>query len=149
MELDVLIFGGGGAGLWLLNEVTRRGFDALLVEAHALGKGQTISSQGIIHGGIKYSLRGLLTDSGRAIREMPQLWRDCLSGKRQPDLSRTSVLAHSCYLWHTGDFAGRFGILGAKKGLRSEVEHVEANERPLALANSPLISFHAVDWWQE
>ena len=59
--IDVLIAGGGIAGLWLLNLLTRRGYSALLLEADALGCGQTLASQGMIHGGIKYALAGALT----------------------------------------------------------------------------------------
>ena len=45
-RLDVVIFGGGAAGLWLLDELVRAGYEALLLEAGALGAGQTIASQG-------------------------------------------------------------------------------------------------------
>ncbi|HEY3967359.1 MAG TPA: FAD-dependent oxidoreductase, partial [Planctomycetaceae bacterium] len=55
MELDVLIFGGGAAGLWLLDQLARRGDCVLLLEAGRLGLGQTVGSQGIIHGGLKYT----------------------------------------------------------------------------------------------
>ena len=55
---DVVIFGGGVAGLWLLDELVRRGRDALLLESSRLGTGQSIAAQGIIHGGLKYSLAG-------------------------------------------------------------------------------------------
>lgn len=80
LRLDVVIFGGGGAGLWLLDELARRGHQTLLLEAHELGGGQTVNSQGIIHGGFKYSLDGLLSASARATRAMPDLWRRCLAG---------------------------------------------------------------------
>src|ERR1700733_7712281 len=85
MQLDVLIFGGGAAGLWLLDELRRRGARVLLLEADRLGAGQTIASQGIIHGGLKYTLQGGLTPSAMQIREMPGVWRDCLAGRRLPD----------------------------------------------------------------
>ena len=70
MQVDTLIFGGGAAGLWLLDELTRQGSSAVLLEAAKLGQGQTIASQGIIHGGLKYTLQGLLTPSAAAIRDM-------------------------------------------------------------------------------
>ena len=53
MQLDVLIFGGGAAGLWCLDRFRRAGYHAILLEAKALGRGQTIQAQGIIHGGGK------------------------------------------------------------------------------------------------
>ena len=85
MRIDVLIFGGGAAGLWLLDTLHRKGYRVLLAETTALGAGQTIAAQGIIHGGIKYTLTGLFTESARAIRDMPGVWRHCLSGQGQPD----------------------------------------------------------------
>ncbi len=93
MQVDVLIFGGGAAGLWLLDELARRGDRVLLLEAARLGAGQTIASQGIIHGGLKYTLQGALTPSAVQIREMPGLWRDCLAGRRLPDLRNVRLRA--------------------------------------------------------
>ncbi|HEY6200467.1 MAG TPA: FAD-dependent oxidoreductase, partial [Candidatus Binatia bacterium] len=55
MRLDVLIFGGGAAGLWCLERFRSAGYHALLLESAALGCGQTIAAQGIIHGGGKYA----------------------------------------------------------------------------------------------
>ena len=88
---DLVIFGGGAAGLWLLDEAVRRGLDALLLEAHELGSGQTVASQGIIHGGLKYTLSGLLTPSAKAIAEMPVIWRRCLAGEQEPDYRRCAA----------------------------------------------------------
>ena len=36
MELDVLIFGGGATGLWLLDQLARRGDRVLLMETRPL-----------------------------------------------------------------------------------------------------------------
>ena len=48
---DIVVFGGGIAGLWLLNRLRDEGYDAILLEADGLGAAQTLASQGIIHGG--------------------------------------------------------------------------------------------------
>ncbi len=117
---DVLIFGGGGAGLWLLDELRRRGYDALLVERYALGAEQTVASQGILHGGIKYTLSGLFSESARTIRDMPGIWRDCLAGRSEPDLTGTRVAAEFCHLWGTRTMRSRLGLAGARHGLRSD-----------------------------
>jgi glycerol-3-phosphate dehydrogenase len=61
MQLDLLIVGGGAAGLWILDTLFWRGARAVLLENDCLGSGQTISAQGIIHGGLKYTLQGSLT----------------------------------------------------------------------------------------
>ena len=95
-RLDVVIFGGGAAGLWLLDTLVRRNYSVLLLEAHALGSGQTVAAQGIIHGGLKYTLDGLFNRSADAIRAMPDLWRDCLAGDAFPLLTQTLVRAPHC-----------------------------------------------------
>lgn len=90
--IDVKIIGGGIAGLWILHRLRTAGFDAVLFEREALGSGQTIASQGIIHGGAKYALgRG---GPKSALAGMPELWRKCLSGYGEMDLRGCVV---SCY----------------------------------------------------
>ncbi len=140
MEADAIIFGGGVAGLWALDELHRSGHCVVLVETCALGAGQTIASQGIIHGGIKYTLAGVFTDSARAVREMPGIWRSCLSGRPDrigPDLSGVRVLAEECHLWRTDSLSSRVGLLGAAAGLRSDVRRLAREERPAALRQCP------------
>jgi glycerol-3-phosphate dehydrogenase len=133
----VVIFGGGVAGLWLLDEVVRRGRSAVLIEADALGSGQTVASQGIIHGGLKYTLQGLLTGSAAAVREMPLVWRECLAGRRRPDLSATPVRSACCYLWRTESVSSRLGMIGARFGLRVAPQSIPPAERPAVLAGCP------------
>ncbi|MFQ5731242.1 MAG: FAD-dependent oxidoreductase, partial [Planctomycetaceae bacterium] len=136
-HVPIVIFGGGAAGLWLLDELSRRRAPALLLEAHALGQGQTICSQGILHGGLKYTLQGLLTKSAAYIRDMPAVWRECLAGKRAPQLSDTTVLANSCYLWRTDAVSSRLGMIGARVGLRVAPKTVARGDRPDVLARCP------------
>lgn len=136
-QLDVLIFGGGAAGLWLLDALGRRGARALLLESDRLGSGQTIAAQGIIHGGLKYTLQGLLTPSAVQIREMPALWRECLAGRRQPDLSRTRIRSDRCHLWRTDSLTSRLGLFGARVGLRVAPQLLADNDRPAVLAGCP------------
>ena len=135
MDKDVVIFGGGAAGLWLLDELTRRGNSAVLLEANALGTGQTVAAQGIIHGGLKYTLQGLLTKSAASIREMPSIWRDCLEGRREPDLSGVRRRSDECFLWRTDSLSSRLGMLGAQFGLRVAPQTVADDERPASSRN--------------
>ena len=137
MVLDTVIFGGGAAGLWLLDELSRRGIFTLLLEAGELGGGQTIASQGIIHGGLKYTLQGLLTGSAANIRDMPSTWRDCLAGRRAPELTKTRVRAEYCHLWRTDSLSSRLGMIGAKMGLRVAPQNLETGSRPAVLAHCP------------
>lgn len=100
MRIDVLIFGGGAAGLWCLDRFRRAGYHAILLESMALGRGQTIQAQGIIHGGGKYALRGMRDFAAvRATKEMPERWRRSLAGEVEPDLTGTRVLTDRCHLW--------------------------------------------------
>lgn len=137
MELDVLIFGGGAAGLWLLDQLARRGDRVLLLEAGRLGQGQTIGSQGIVHGGLKYTLQGLLTPAAREIRDMPEVWRQCLAGSRAPDLRATQVRSAACHLWQSASLRSKLGMLGAKVGLHVAPHELSMAERPAALAGCP------------
>jgi glycerol-3-phosphate dehydrogenase len=137
MELDVLIFGGGAAGLWLLDQLARRGDRVVLLEAGRLGQGQTVGSQGIIHGGLKYTLQGMLTPAAREIRDMPEIWRQCLAGKRTPDLRRTYVRSAACHLWHSDSLRSKLGMIGARVGLHIAPQDLSQDERPTALAGCP------------
>ncbi|MCC7205197.1 MAG: FAD-dependent oxidoreductase [Phycisphaeraceae bacterium] len=133
VKLDAVIFGGGAAGLWLLDDLRRFGYRALLLECAALGAGQTIASQGIIHGGLKYSLGGLLTESAEAVAKMPELWRRCLEGRDQPDLSDTRIRADACHIWRTRSLRSWLGFSGAKVSLRVRPQKIEKTVWPAAL----------------
>jgi len=135
IKVDVLIFGGGIAGLWLLDELRRRGYCALLLENRALGHGQTVASQGIIHGGVKYMFDGKFKPSVASIAEMPPIWRDCLAGQREPDLSATIVRSPCCMVWGTGGFKSWLFLTGSKLFLRAAPEKVDRSQWPAALAN--------------
>lgn len=137
IDLDVVVLGGGIAGLWLLDALVTAGHRAVLLETRALGSGQTVASQGIIHGGLKYTLDGLLNPSAEAIREMPALWRQCLAGQRRPDLRAVRVRAAHCHLWRTSDLAGMIAMVGARHGLRVRPVKLDRDERPEALRRCP------------
>ncbi|MEM7680318.1 MAG: FAD-dependent oxidoreductase [Planctomycetota bacterium] len=133
--LDVLILGGGSAGLWTLDTLRRAGFDCLLAERSALGTGQTIGSQGIIHGGLKYTLKGALTPSAKAIRDMPERWRASAEGSAEPDLSAGDVVrAPHCHLWRTASLKSRVGMVGARAGLRVAPVRIDRADWPDALS---------------
>lgn len=136
-NVDVIIFGGGIAGLWTMHEASRRGYRCLLLEAFALGSGQTVASQGIIHGGLKYTLQGMMTGSARRIREMPSIWRKSLAGEQLPDLSQTEIRSNNCYLWRTESLSSRLGMFGAKMGLQVVPKNLTPDEVPDLLSGCP------------
>ena len=137
VRLDVVIFGGGAAGLWLLDVLVGRGDRVLLLEADRLGAGQTACAQGIIHGGLKYTLDGVFSSSAEAISGMPAVWRECLAGRRVPDLAGTRVRAEQCHLWRTASLGSRLGMLGARVGLKVAPRTLRRDLRPAVLAACP------------
>lgn len=130
IRLDLLIVGGGVAGLWLLNRAAKAGYAALLVEKGELGGGQSVHSQGIIHGGTKYALDGTFTRAATAIAGMPDRWRQCLAGQGEIDLSPARKLSDATYFWSQGSLGARMTSFLASKALRGRVDAVKSAERP-------------------
>jgi glycerol-3-phosphate dehydrogenase len=129
-RVDMAIFGGGIAGLWLLARLRNAGYSAVLFETKALGGVQTIASQGIIHGGAKYALSGNLSDSAKAIGDMPRIWRDCLAGDGELNLRSVRLLSDHQYLWSTENIVSRVAGFFASKAMRSRMTPVRDGERP-------------------
>ena len=133
VQTDIAIIGGGIAGLWTLNQLRNRGYNAVLFEQEALGSYQTVGSQGMIHGGIKYALSGAWSGSSEAISSMPAIWRDCLQGNGKVDLRDCKVLSEDFYLWsHTG-LTSRVSSFFASKMLRGRVEKLSRKDYPAPL----------------
>ena len=130
LQVDTLIIGGGIAGLWLLNRLRNEGQQVALCESASLGNGQTIASQGMIHGGIKYALSGALSGSSEAIADMPERWRACLRGAGDVDLRQARVLSEQFYMWSTGGIGSRVTSFFASKATRGRVNKLKAGELP-------------------
>lgn len=133
LSTDILIVGGGIAGLWLNARLRRQGFATLLVENATLGGGQSVKSQGIIHGGAKYALHGALTGASEAIADMPRRWREALAGSGELDLSGVRLLSDAHYLWSPGSLAGNITSFFASKAVRGRVDQVKGEQLPPAL----------------
>lgn len=127
---DIVIVGGGIAGLWLLNRLRQRGFDAVLLEKATLGGGQTIASQGIIHGGLKYALNGVLSPASSAIAAMPEHWRRCLLGQGDVDLRGCHVLSPHYYMWSSGGYRSRLKTFLGSKALRGRIDALDERDYP-------------------
>jgi len=136
VEIDIAIIGGGIAGLWLLNRLRQLGLSVILLESKALGAGQTNKSQGIIHGGAKYALQGLLTSASQAVSEMPQVWNDCLKGKGILDLSSVPILSHHQYLWSTGSLASKVAGFFSGMALKGNVRELSRDAYPEIFRNA-------------
>lgn len=130
LSVDISIFGGGIAGLWALARLRQAGYQAVLFEQDELGGVQTLASQGIIHGGSKYALTGKLSAASQAIAAMPGIWRDCLSGTGELDLSRVRILSPHQYMWSSGSVSSGLAGFFAGKLMRSRVHSVAAGQMP-------------------
>ncbi|GAB3368493.1 NAD(P)/FAD-dependent oxidoreductase [Azotobacter armeniacus] len=133
LSTDVLIVGGGIAGLWLSARLRQAGYATLLVESASLGGEQSVKSQGIIHGGTKYALHGALTGASEAIADMPRRWREALAGDGELDLSGVRLLSDAHYLWSPGTLAGKLTSFFASKAVRARVDPVKGDALPAAL----------------
>ncbi|MGB2246098.1 MAG: FAD-dependent oxidoreductase [Alcanivorax sediminis] len=135
LKPDVLIFGGGIAGLWLINRLNAAGYQCLLLETESLGGDQTLASQGIIHGGLKYALSGSLSSESESIAAMPDRWRAAMAGNDPVDLRNLKVLSDTQHMWSSGSVASRMTNFFASKMLRGRIEKLKRNDFPSALAD--------------
>lgn len=133
IDLDLAIIGGGIAGLWLLNRAQTAGYQCALFEHKALGSDQTLASQGMIHGGMKYTLGGALSGASETIAQMPHYWRACLAGKGDVDLRQTQLLSDHFFLWSSVNASSRLTTFLASKLVRGRVDPVQENKRPTLL----------------
>ena len=130
LKTDIIIFGGGIAGLWLLGQLKKSGYSVLLCEKHTLGGGQTIHSQGMLHGGMKYNISGKATEGADSSAKMPSIWEECLNGKGILDLSETKILKRGQVFWAPGKIAGDFKNKMASKLLSGEAHKADKSNWP-------------------
>jgi glycerol-3-phosphate dehydrogenase len=132
---DAVIIGGGIAGLWMLRTLRSKGYDVLLLEKDRLGGTQTMASQGVLHGGLKYALNGKLTDSSEAIRDMPARWKACFSGGGEVDLSAVQHRSSHQVLWSEGGLSSRLTTFFGSKALAGRSKKLLKADAPDVLRN--------------
>jgi hypothetical protein len=130
---DVAIVGGGIVGIWTGAVLQSAGYRCVIFERSLIGSGQTLASQGIIHGGTKYALTGKLTGSSEAVRAMPDRWKQHLDGLCSPDLSGTSINTPFQWMWDAGGVSSKVSSFFASKLMSSRVQHVAADRLPAIL----------------
>ncbi|HHN78434.1 MAG TPA: FAD-binding oxidoreductase, partial [Phycisphaerales bacterium] len=136
---DIVILGGGVCGLWTLHTLLHAGYDAWLLERSALGDGQTIASQGILHAGAKYRLPGNAVDASRTVAQSQSIWNQALAGGGQavPDLSGVRVIDRRTLLWTTASIGSRIAARGAAGILRTGVRKLDPRDQPAVFRDAP------------
>ena len=125
-----MVLGGGVAGLYSAAALAKSGYSVLLIERQMLGAGQTIASQGILHGGIKYTLGGEATAASKAVADMPARWHAAMSNASgaDPDLRGVRVLSPAQYLWTAGSFFSKITARVAAAAIRTAVDTVPPSQ---------------------
>jgi glycerol-3-phosphate dehydrogenase len=136
MKVDVVIFGGGIAGLWSLALLRKSGYHAILIDSGKLGGMQSLASQGMIHGGQRYALQGASNEHSTMLKDLPEIWNRCLSGSGEVDLSGVKVLADSQLMWSPGALTDRVAAFFASKVMQSEVKAIKNPMWPKGLRDN-------------
>jgi hypothetical protein len=134
VTFDIVICGGGGAGLWLLNVLKSAGYSVLLVEPNAVGGTQTIASQGMIHGGQRYMLGKHSSTHPESVSSLPARWDSCLCGQGEIDLRTVNILSNTQVMWPTGNGLSYFAVNTASYLIRAKTRKLLGQEVPKALS---------------
>lgn len=133
MHPQIIIVGGGIAGLWTLRRALALGYDAILLEQNAIGCGQTLAAQGILHSGVKYGLDGASRQIAALLKSLPPRWSACLAGTGELDLTAARVHTRSQHLWAGADWLGKIAVGVGARAMQSEVRALEYEAWPAAL----------------
>jgi glycine/D-amino acid oxidase-like deaminating enzyme len=130
---DIVILGGGIAGLWMLGRLRQAGYRALLLTDGDLGAGQSVASQGIIHSGLKYNIPGFEDQALPALQAMPGRWRGCFLGGGEIDLSGARILADEFHMHVRSALASGIKAGLARHSMRSATRDVATADWPSPL----------------
>jgi len=124
IQVDFAVFGGGILGLWAANLALRNGFSVVLLENQALGSGQTIAAQGVLHGGAKYQVGGGKHLFSNRLAQAASIWDACLQGDGDLDLSSIRPLSPCQYLWVTDSLVSGLQARITAAAISSRTERV-------------------------
>src|SRR5438552_14755867 len=116
-DYDIIVCGGGIAGLWLGNTLMRSGYNVVLIEKDRLGAGQTLASQGMIHGGQKYVLQGIVPAYAAAVARMPERWQASFEGRGEVDLTSVKFLSERQIMWPAGSRISAAAVMAAASAM--------------------------------
>jgi glycine/D-amino acid oxidase-like deaminating enzyme len=141
---DIIIFGGGIAGLFIANRLKSAGFNLILIEKDKLGGGQTLASQGMIHGGQKYALQGKVTAQAASIAAMPERWEACFANRGEVDLSGVKFLSDTQVMFPAQtssvlfSFFSGMTVFAAAKAVNGKTRKLQRKAFPAVLERSPV-----------
>jgi len=133
IDLDALILGGGIAGLWLARRLQLAGYRVVLLENQKLGGGQTLASQGIIHGGLKYALLGQVNETARRIAEVSREWIAAIEGRGTIDLRGTKIFTKAQHMLMPGGLLGNLAGAMGHAVFGDIIQILEKDEWPAAV----------------
>lgn len=132
-QYDIIIFGAGVAGLWLANRLKRAGYNVIVIEKDKIGGGQTLASQGMIHGGQKYALTGQVSDHAQSIRAMPERWESSLGGWGEVDLTAVKILSETQIMWPAGSLFSEAAVFAAAQLVNAATKKLKRKAWPEVL----------------
>jgi|TARA_B100001964_G_scaffold244114_1_gene324304 glycine/D-amino acid oxidase-like deaminating enzyme len=130
VDTDIAIVGGGVLGLFLLNWCKKNNRNVVLIESNKLGMGQSIASQGMIHGGQRYNLMGKLSSHAKLVNQMRSLWLDYLNGDGDFDLSTTRLISNHQYLYQLNTLKSKLVGTFASYWMQKRIKKLSHDEYP-------------------
>jgi glycerol-3-phosphate dehydrogenase len=137
-DYDIIVFGGGIAGLWIGNALRRARYNLIIIEKDKLGAGQTLASQGMIHGGQKYALQSIVSLHAAAISKMPQRWQASFEGRGEVDLTSVQFLSEMQIMWPAGSLVSAAAVLAAVRVVNADCRKLKKADYPEALKQHKL-----------
>jgi len=134
VNLDLLILGGGIAGLWTAAAARRAGYRVVLLESCALGAGQTLQSQGIIHAGLKYALLGQVNETAQLIAAVAKDWEAAMAGEGLVNLRNAKIAAPAQHMLVPGGLLGTLAGAMGHAALGETIQNLKPNNWPPGLA---------------
>lgn len=133
MRVQMVIIGGGIAGLWTLRRAIALGYNAILLEKDAIGSGQTLGAQGILHSGLKYGLDGANRDIATLLRSLPPRWLACFERHGELDLSTARIHTKAQHLWAANSWLDKIAASVGARAMQGEVRNLPREAWPAAL----------------
>src|SRR4051812_3070071 len=111
---DIVVIGGGAAGVGIAVDAASRGYDVLLLEQHDFGKGTSSRSTKLVHGGVRYLEQGNIPLVMEALKERGMLRENA------PHLVSDLAFVVPNYDWWEAPFYGvglkLYSLLAGKYG---------------------------------